>query len=66
MQAFLQSTLSAPTIFESWLPMDSESSIKGNCNARRDAAKLLIGFAGVGCGIPKAAMEALILVATLG
>src|SRR5665647_1276217 len=25
---------SAPTIFESWLPMDSESSIKGNCNAR--------------------------------
>ena len=36
MQASPQSTLSAPTIFESWLPMDSESSIKGNCNASAD------------------------------
>src|ERR1039458_1621069 len=33
-QAFLQSTLSASTIFESWLPMDSEILRKGNCNAR--------------------------------
>src|SRR5450756_161303 len=33
-QAFLQSTLSASTIFESWLPMDSEIFGKGNCNAR--------------------------------
>src|SRR6266852_6427032 len=33
-QAFLQSTLSAPTIFESWLPMDSDIFRKGNCNAR--------------------------------
>src|SRR5664280_330954 len=33
-QAFLQSTLSASTIFESWLPMDSEIFRKGNCNAR--------------------------------
>src|SRR5665811_1552389 len=32
-QAFLQSTLSASTIFESWLPMDSEIVRKGNCNA---------------------------------
>src|SRR5664280_3035491 len=32
-QAFLQSTLSASTIFESWLPMDSEICRKGNCNA---------------------------------
>src|SRR6266849_1762055 len=32
-QASLQSTLSASTIFESWLPMDSEISTKGNCNA---------------------------------
>src|SRR5271163_3490033 len=34
-QAFLQSTLSASTIFESWLPMDSEIFRKGNCNASR-------------------------------
>src|SRR5450756_1625299 len=33
-QAFLQSTLSASTIFESWLPMDSEIVRKDNCNAR--------------------------------
>src|SRR6266478_5306552 len=33
-QASLQSTLSASTIFESWLPMDSEILGKGNCNAR--------------------------------
>src|ERR1700680_3616239 len=33
-QAFLQSTLSASTIFESWLPMDSEIFRKGNCNVR--------------------------------
>src|ERR1019366_6949214 len=33
-QAFLQSTLSASTIFESWLPMDSEIFRKSNCNAR--------------------------------
>src|ERR1700676_2147844 len=33
-QASLQSTLSASTIFESWLPMDSEIVRKGNCNAR--------------------------------
>src|ERR1700686_4715664 len=33
-QAFLQSTLSASTIFESWLPMDSEIFRKGNCNAK--------------------------------
>ena len=32
-QASLQSTLPASTIFESWLPMDSESSIKSNCSA---------------------------------
>src|ERR1035438_3276564 len=32
-QAFLQSTLSASTIFESWLSMDSEIVRKGNCNA---------------------------------
>src|SRR5882672_10088437 len=34
MQASLQSTLHAPTIFESWLPMDSDIFRKGNCNAR--------------------------------
>src|SRR5664280_548382 len=34
-QAFLQSTRSASTIFESWLPMDSEIFRKDNCNARR-------------------------------
>src|ERR1700746_3803657 len=34
-QAFLQSTLPASTIFESWLPMDSEIVRKGNCNAKR-------------------------------
>src|SRR3979490_1637592 len=33
-QASLQPTLPASTIFESWLPMDSEIFIKGNCNAR--------------------------------
>src|SRR5467141_588956 len=33
MQASLQSTLHAPTIFESWLPMDSDIFRKGNCNA---------------------------------
>src|SRR6201987_1211669 len=33
-QAFLKSTLPASTIFESWLPMDSEIVRKGNCNAR--------------------------------
>src|SRR3981189_3489526 len=33
-QASLQSTLPASTIFESWLPMDSEIFGKGNCNAR--------------------------------
>src|SRR5712664_2156495 len=38
MQASLQSTLHAPTIFESWLPMDSDIFRKGNCNAR--AARL--------------------------
>src|SRR5476649_2952443 len=32
-QAFLQSTLSASTIFESWLPMDTEIFRMGNCNA---------------------------------
>src|ERR1700741_537202 len=32
-QAFLQSTLPASTIFESWVPMDSEIVRKGNCNA---------------------------------
>src|SRR6201998_2443584 len=32
-QAFLLSTLSAPTIFESWGPMDSETCRKGNCSA---------------------------------
>src|SRR6266849_4202615 len=39
MQASLQSTLHAPTIFESWLPMDSDIFRKGNCNAKRDAAR---------------------------
>src|SRR5882757_10503963 len=34
MQASLQSTLHAPTIFESWLPMDSDIFRKGNCNAK--------------------------------
>src|SRR3981189_2561556 len=34
-QASLQSTLPASTIFESWLPMDSEIFGKGNCNAKR-------------------------------
>jgi len=34
MQASLQSTLHAPTIFESWLPMDSDIFRKGNCNVR--------------------------------
>src|SRR6267154_577035 len=38
MQASLQSTLHAPTIFESWLPMDSDIFRKGNCNARPDTA----------------------------
>src|ERR1700739_4288810 len=33
-QAFLLSTLSAPTIFESWGPMDSETCRKGNCSVR--------------------------------
>src|ERR1700756_54678 len=32
-QAFLHSTLPASTIFESWVPMDSEIVRKGNCNA---------------------------------
>jgi len=32
-QAFLQSTLPASTVFELWLPMDSENLTKGNCNA---------------------------------
>jgi hypothetical protein len=40
-QASLQSTLPAPTIFESWLPMDSEIFIKGNCNARHCAKPLI-------------------------
>src|SRR5882724_2961375 len=39
-QAFLRSTLSASTIFESWLPMDSEIFRKGNCNARLKAKGL--------------------------
>src|SRR5258708_13842270 len=34
MQASLQSTLHAPTIFESWLPMDPDIFIQGNCNPR--------------------------------
>src|ERR1019366_5769552 len=34
MQASLQSMLPASTIFESWLPMDSETSRKCNCNVR--------------------------------
>src|SRR6267378_3423876 len=38
MQASLQSTLHAPTIFESWLPMDSDIFRKGNCNDRRKPA----------------------------
>src|SRR5450755_1940886 len=38
-QAFLLSTLSASTIFESWLPMDSEIFRKSNCNARRTQAR---------------------------
>src|SRR5271154_1460355 len=33
-QASLQSTLSASTTFESWLPMDSEALRNSNCNAR--------------------------------
>src|SRR5713226_6229908 len=40
-QASLQSTLSASTIFESWLPMDSEISTKGNCNARGKRADIV-------------------------
>src|SRR5712672_155634 len=39
MQASLQSTLHAPTIFESWLPMDSDIFRKGNCNARKKVAQ---------------------------
>src|SRR5258708_559870 len=35
MQASLQSTLHAPTIFESWLPMDSDIFRNGNCIAKR-------------------------------
>ncbi|WP_210164447.1 hypothetical protein, partial [Bradyrhizobium sp. Ai1a-2] len=31
-QASLQPTLPASTIFESWLPMDSELPEKSNCN----------------------------------
>src|SRR5260221_5819355 len=38
MQASLQSTLHAPTIFESWLPMDSDIFRKGNCNAKHQSA----------------------------
>src|SRR5258707_8647541 len=34
-QASPQSTLPASTIFESWLPMDSEARKKSNCNASR-------------------------------
>ncbi|MFH0303231.1 hypothetical protein AAFX91_40045, partial [Bradyrhizobium sp. 31Argb] len=30
----------ASTIFESWLPMDSESSVNYNCNASSNSAKL--------------------------
>src|ERR1700760_478943 len=40
-QAFLQSTLPASTIFESWLPMDSEIVRKGNCNARLRSSERL-------------------------
>src|ERR1700747_293573 len=39
-QAFLQSTLPASTIFESWLPMDSEIVRKGNCNANLDRLRV--------------------------
>src|SRR5450631_1452341 len=49
MQASPQSTLSAPTIFESWLPMDSESSIKGNCNVRTRSC----GGTGPNSGFPR-------------
>ncbi len=44
------STLPASTMFESWLPMDSETFRKGNCNAKshksnfRGAAHLDGGF----------------------
>src|ERR1700741_1502690 len=38
-QAFLQPTLPASTIFESWLPMDSEIVRKGNCNASTTLAE---------------------------
>jgi hypothetical protein len=34
-QASPQSTLPASTIFESWLPMDSEVRKNSNCNAKR-------------------------------
>src|SRR5258705_12609122 len=41
MQASLQSTLHAPTIFESWLPMDSDIFRKGNCNASTDYVRFV-------------------------
>src|ERR1035441_10189941 len=44
-QAFLQSTLSASTIFESWLPMDSEIFRKGNCNVRPASRIAALAFA---------------------
>src|SRR6266853_5787074 len=47
-QAFLRSTLSASTIFESWLPMDSEIFRKGNCNAKDlDEHRRPLGFGDV-------------------
>jgi len=39
--------LPAPTIFESWLPMDSEIVRKGNCNARACAPWRVATFAPV-------------------
>src|ERR1035437_1223475 len=43
MQASLQSMLPASTIFESWLPMDSETSRKCNCNVRVKSPPALYG-----------------------
>jgi hypothetical protein len=34
-----RSTLDASTIFESWLPLDSETCIKDNCSAKRTSAQ---------------------------
>src|ERR1700674_607303 len=51
-QASLQSTLSASTIFESWLPMDSEIVRKGNCNAKHCPVRTLTHWTACSSPVP--------------